>query len=271
MFLGERMMTFRLLLAVILGLLVGGISAAAEPVQTGTVSGRFLGDGKSPLASGSVVLFRRGSGPPPAPDRYWLVPDYVEPLDDDGRFTVAVEPGTYYLAAIKRNNRKEIGPPKEGELFLVAADEKGQLVTFSVTGNGAANVGTIGGVRPIDKTRIRPGCTAIEGTLVDGEGKPVEGAIVFAFASSSMVGKPLFVSERSDGEGKYLLRVAAGGTYYLKVRDVYGGGEPAEGAIFATLGGDVPSAINVTYGEVRKGVTISVSRFGRPSQAKGKK
>ncbi|MBT1076650.1 carboxypeptidase-like regulatory domain-containing protein [Geobacter grbiciae] len=265
-------MIFRLLWGAVLCLLVASGAVASGPVQTGTLSGRVLGEGGNPLANGSVVLFRRGAGPPPAPDRYWLVPDYVEDLDDDGRFSVAVEAGAYYLAAIKRNNRKEIGPPKDGELFLVAADAKGMPATFTVKGGETAGAGTIAGVRPFGKetAAARPaGFTAIEGTIVDGDGKPVEGVIVFAFTSPTMVGKPLFVSERSGKEGNYLLRVAAGGVYYLKVRDVYGGGEPAEGTVYATFGGDIPSAVNVDYGDVKKGVTIPVSRFERPTRKKG--
>lgn len=267
------MMKFRLVLAAILCLLGGSIATAAEPGRTGTVSGRFLGEGKEPMAKGSVVLFKRGSGPPPAPDKYWLVPDHVETMDDDGRFTVTVEEGTYFLAAIKRHDHLEIGPPRAGELFLIAADDKGKPLTFDVKGNGAVNAGTIGGARPISKETgmVRPGSTAIEGRLVDGEGRPVEGAVVFAFTSPEMQGKPLYVSERSDSEGKYLLRVAEGGTYYLRVRSAYGGGMPAEGALFATLGGDVPAATSVTSGEVRKDVTIPVGRFERPIQGKGKR
>ncbi|WP_241426233.1 carboxypeptidase-like regulatory domain-containing protein [Geobacter benzoatilyticus] len=266
------MMKIRLLTA-ILCMFAASVAVAAGPVPTGTVSGKFLGEGKVPLSKGSVVLFRRGSGPPPAPDRYWLVPDHVETMDDDGRFTVTVEEGTYFLAAIKRNDHLEIGPPRAGELFLIAADDKGKLLTFDVKGNGAVNVGTIGGARPISKETgmMRPGATAIEGRLVDGEGKPVEGAVVFAFTSQEMQGKPLYVSERSDSYGKYLLRVAEGGKYYLRVRSAYGGGAPDEGSIFATLGGDVPAAVSVTSGEVLKDVAIPVGRFERPIKGKGKR
>lgn len=266
-------MKFRLVLTAVLCLLAASLAVAAGPVPTGTVSGKFLGEGKAPLANGSVVLFRRGSGPPPAPDRYWLVPDYVEALDDDGRFTVTVEEGTYFLAAIKRKDRQEIGPPNSGELFLIAADDKGKPLTFDVKGNGAVNAGTIGGASPISKETgmVRPGSTAIEGRLVDGEGKPVEGAVVFAFTSPEMQGKPLYVSERSDSDGKYLLRVAEGGKYYLRVRSAYGGGVPDEGSIFATLGGDVPAAASVASGEVRKEVIIPVGRFERPIKGKGKR
>lgn len=266
-------MKFKLMPAVILCLLGGSLAVADGSGRTGMVSGRFLGEGKVPLANGSVVLFRRGAGPPPAPDRYWLVPDYVEALDDDGRFSVAVEEGTYFLAASKRKDRQEIGPPHVGELFLIVTDDKGKPLTYDVKGNDAVNAGTIVGVRPVSKETgmVRPGSTAIEGRLVDGEGKPVEGAVVFAFTSPEMQGKPLYVSERSDSEGKYLLRVAEGGSYYLRVRSAYGGGVPGEGSLFATLGGDVPAATRVASGEVRKDVVIPVGRFERPIQGKGKR
>jgi hypothetical protein len=115
----------------------------------------------------------------------------------------------------------------------------------------------------------KEGLTAIEGTVLDVDGKPVEGILVFAFTTQTIVGRPLFVSDRTGKDGKYRLRVAEGGTYYLRLRENYGGGPLKDSELKGVYGDKEPaSAIVIKSGEILKDIDIKAMRFqGRGPKA----
>jgi hypothetical protein len=249
--------------------LLCGASIAAE-MKGGAITGRLQTKTKAPLNNALVFLFNERSGPPPAPDnRYWRVPDEVTETDIEGRFVIAVPPGNYYLGAIKRLKGKDVGPPTEGDLFVTSVDTKGSAIKYNVT-NDLVDVGTIAEAVPFngEMTSKLTGISAVEGIVQTKEGQPVKGASVFAFTSSTMIGKPVFVSAKTGDDGKYLLRVMGGGTYYLKARESYGGGPPKIGSMIGNYGEESPVPVPVKAGEVTKGINVNVSRFAGQRPAK---
>ena len=231
--------------------------------KTGYLSGRLMIKNGGPLDGGMAFLFNHAAGPPPSPEKYWRVPDEIVPIGKDGRFKAELIEGTYYLGAIKRLAGKEIGPPQEGDFFLISRDAAGEPMQYFVGKGKETDVGTIAEATPFRRSmlKLEGGITAIEGTIVGPTGKPVEGALVFAFLTPAMVGKPVFVSERTGKDGKFLLRVFGSDHYYLKTRDVYGGGPPKVGAVIGSYGEDTPIPVDVKAGEIKKGVEIKVVRF----------
>ena len=252
-----RTLTAALLMAF---LLVAGV-AAADEFRTGTLSGQFRIDAKTPMAEGMVYVYNLATGPAPSHDRYWRVPDFVETLDKEGRFTMDLPPGEYCIGAIKRRGVTQIGPPLEGDFFTLAFDEKKLPKKFSVTKGEKRDIGVITGVQSLQALSLAGGISGVEGTVLDLEGKPVEGAMVFAFMTPNVVGKPLFVSDRSSKEGKFLLRVHAGGTYYLKVRDSYGGGPPRGGAVLDGNKEEPLQKVTVKSGEITRGAVLKGRTF----------
>ena len=110
-----------------------------------------------------------------------------------------------------------------------------------------------------EKVMEEEGITGIEGKVVNADGKPAEGVSVFAYLSPKMIGRPLFTSDRTGPDGKFLLRVANGGSYYLKARDGYGGGPPKQaGGIDRPAHIESPVA-TVTQGQIIKGIRLVVS------------
>jgi hypothetical protein len=231
--------------------------------KTGTVSGQLLTLAGEPLAGGMVYFFSSTVGPPPAHDKYWRVPDFMKPIDAEGRFTVTLPEGSYYLGATKRPSGKVVGPPREGDYFYISADDKGVPVTYTVKNGAGMDLGKIAKAVPFKSSTANygKGITAIEGTILDGEGKPVADALVFAFISAATVGRPLFTSDPTGKDGRFVLRVADSGTYYLKVRSVYGGGPPLAGEIIGAYGEKEPTAVTVSKGERQAGITIRVRKF----------
>jgi hypothetical protein len=193
----------------------------------------------------------------------------MDQLDGEGRFHVELAAGTYYVGAIKRASEQRLGPPEDGDLFYISRHKDGKPKAFRLRSGEKNNIGAVTeavtfhkGPTPADKT------TSIEGSVFNlADGKPMEGALVYAYRTPEMAGKPLYVSHRSEKSGRFILRVAEGGTFYLKVRDVYGGGPPETGNIMGGYGEEYPTGVVVKTGETTKGISIPAIRFpGRGPQ-----
>ncbi len=260
----------RLLSAVVMGLCFSCAARAADlPVagtatlKTGTVTGQILTTDGTPLAGGIVHFFSDATGPPPSQDKYWRVPDFMQTLDNDGKFTVALPEGKYYLGAIKRASGKTVGPPREGDLFYINADLNGLPMAFGVTGAAQVDLGRMARAVPFKSSLVNygKGITAIEGTVLTMEGNPVENAFVFAFASSATIGRPLFASDPTGKDGRFILRVSDGGNYFLRARSIYGGGPPVAGEFVGDFGEKEPVAVTVNRGDRLSGYVIKVRKF----------
>lgn len=245
----------------IVALLTAMESARADAFQPGTITGRFMLTPQTPMSDGLVYIYNLATGPEPSRDRYWRVPDHFKQLDKDGRFTVQLLEGVYCIGAIKRNGPPLIGPPQKGDMFLLSTDGNGQPKKFTVKSNETVDMGVISGATPFAPSLDTKGLTAIVGTIRDADGKPEAGVLVFAFPTPTVVGKPLFVSDRSANDGKFVLRVSEGGTYYLKLRSTFGGGPPQAGAILDGNKEQPLHRVTVKTGETTPGVVLTGKRF----------
>jgi hypothetical protein len=244
--------------------LVMAAGAYAEETGKGKITGRLLTKDGKPMSGGSASFFNEVSGPPPSQDRYWRVPDAVFPIDDEGNFSILLSPGKYYMGAIKRiSGEKKSGPPQDGDFFLRGRDTEGKPKLYIVRKGETTDIGTIAGAAPFNSAVVKYSgdITAVEGLVRDSEGKLVEGAAVFAYKKEKMTGKPIFASEKTGKDGRYILRVNEGGTYYLRVRDLYAGGPPKGGEIVGNYWHGVPVEASAKTGEIVRGVDIEVMRF----------
>lgn len=244
------------------------VLAEGEPVAAGVLTGKFMNN----MGEGLAFFYNHATGPAPDRAKYWRIPDYSAPLDATGKFTAQLPPGEYYVAGLKRlahTGPVQIGPPLENDLFVPFLDKQGRPVKIALKSSESKDLGIIKDVKKKpDLSRI----TAIEGIVLDTEGKPVEGALALAFTSPRVVGKPQFTSDRSDKEGKFLLRVHQGGTYYLKLRNSFGGGRPEAGAVLDGNKQQPLAAVLAKTGEIVTGVTLTGKAFtGRgPTENEGK-
>lgn len=235
--------------------------SADDRSAVGTVTGIAGIKGGGPMPEGTVFFVDDASGPPPSATKYWRVPTHAFPSDTEGKFRAVLPDGVYYLGAIKRKSGDFLGPPQEGDYFYVSQDEKGNPKKLTVWGGSVLDLGTIIQTEPFSRESLaKKGITAIEGKVTDAQGTPVEGMRVFAYTSQVMFGRPLFVSDRTDADGKYLLRVSGSGKYYVRVRANYGGGPPAAGELMGVYKDGKPVAVKDRT--VRKGINITVTRMG---------
>jgi hypothetical protein len=108
------------------------------------------------------------------------------------------------------------------------------------------------------KREIPEDVSGISGIIRNMKNEPVKGAIVFAYLTETMTGLPPFASYRTGEDGKYFISVSHEGEYYLRVRDVYGGGPPVAGAIMGSYGEEKPVAVKVKKGRITRGIDMSV-------------
>ena len=244
--------------------LIAAVVASAQEAGKGKIVGKFIIEEGRPMSGGSVFFFNDATGPRPSEERYWRVPDAVAPIGGNGQFSIELPHGKYYLGAIKRiSAEKNFGPPGEGDYFFKGQDGRGNPTPYFVKKGETTDIGTLSVGSSFKRAVVKyaDGITAVEGVVLDSEGKPVEGVAVFGYKKAAMRGRPLFTSDKTGQDGKYILRVHEGGKYYLRVRDVYGGGPPVGGAIVGGYWQEGPVEASVQTGEVRKGIDIKVMRL----------
>lgn len=267
------MKAVRRLVPVMLLFLLGVLPAQ---LYAGTVTGQVMIDAKTPMAKGAVLLYSSYTGPPPSPYKYWRIPDQVFPTDADGKFSLSLPPGDWYMMIAQKKEEAEIGPPLESEFLYFHADASGNARAIPVTEEGVIDLGRLTGTitwLPSMSEREK-GITSIEGVVLTVDGKPVPNLVVLAFYTPEARRRPAFVSDRTDKAGRFLIRVAEGGDYWLKVRGVIGGGAPAKGEFQSTTDEFVPFMVSLENGQKLKGITLNVKEFegiGSTGQAKPEK
>lgn len=235
--------------------------AFSEEVKTGAISGQIILKDGNPMSGGLAIFFNDGTGPPPDSKKYWRVPDYIVKIDENGRFTAELPEGTYYVGAIKRLSGETVGPPREGDYFVITRDDRQRAKGYVVKAGKSIDTGIISGAEPFKlSSMVQKDVSAVEGTVTYMDGTPVGGAVVSAFRTMTETGKPVFSSLRTGSDGKYSIRVQSG-SYYLRARSVYGGGPPLKGEVIGAYGEKEPVSVTVKEGEIIKGVDIKVIKF----------
>lgn len=231
-----------------------GMTPPEQVTAVGTLNGYIQTDEGEPLSGGKVFFFNMATGPLPAPEKYWRVPDRIGSLDENGGFSVELPPGRYYLGAIqKKGDRNLSGSPQVGDVYYAGEN------VYEVLPAIKSNLEVIKGAKPfsLDVDANNEAVTAIEGAVFDGSGKPVADVVVFAHIKSALNDSPVFVSDKTDINGEYRLRVAGAGTFYLRVSNVYSRKGPESGSFTDIYGGSEPIAVTVKDGEVIRDINIS--------------
>ncbi|GAB4343574.1 MAG: hypothetical protein Kow0089_19450 [Desulfobulbaceae bacterium] len=205
----------------------------------GTLSGQVVTEDGKPVPGGVVSFFNTNKGIPPLFANMHRIPDIVGRMGTDGRFTASLLPGTYYMGAlIITDPGRGPGPPREGETFYFARDEKGNLREFSIATKEVKDVGRVIGALP-DTFPLAKNLVTIEGRLLTGDGKkPFAGGVVLVKTDMNKP-RPDFVSERTGEDGRFTLKLPADTPYYLLGRE-RAVGRPVPGTYVGTYGSSSP-------------------------------
>lgn len=241
-------------------------AASAAPAY---IYGKVMIQGKTPMVSGVVFLFDKSMGPPPSPEKniYWRVPDRITAIKKNGEFSFEVNEGIYYLTAAQKDPEAKIGPPQVAELNYFHGDARGEPQPIVVASGSKRDLGVLIPSLWLPDTVDRDkSVTSIEGVVTDMKGQPVEGAQVFAYLSRNARGRPVFISDATDKNGNYMLRVHDGGSFFLRVRSVQGGGIPETGELQNVSREFESQMVTLKKYQHLKGIQLKVNSFSRGSK-----
>jgi hypothetical protein len=241
-----------LLLALLPALLLTGCGdRPAVDVSSGGGMGKIRGTVVMPLEGTYLYVYKKGM------DLYGPAFTVSRATGADGAFELELPDGEYIVVARKREGGETSGP-------VVAGDNKSDFVNLTVKG-GVTELTVVAPVKVGDARRLTKEAavtrTGLAGRITDADGKPVEGARVHVYDHVQMSERPKFVSEKTGPDGRYLLSLPQGGTYYLAARDKFGG-PPKIGDLYGRYdqGTIEPSAVVIRDGEVLQNVDITVSK-----------
>lgn len=224
--------------------------------RSGTVTGRIACGESCP----GVASLWDAAGPPPDPRRYIVIPLSFSPLQPDGSFRLSAPPGRYYVGAVVRSNpASNVGPPRAGDRVFISPDAAGKSQIVEIREGKNLDLGLQDGGWTYEGFTGSPG-PAIAGKIATRDGKPVPNLLVFAFDDPELSGTPVAVSERTQRNGEFLLRLPRPGTVYLRLMENYGGGRPAQGGYMGIYGDGAPRALKVEGEETVRGITIEALR-----------
>ena len=216
-------------------------AVSAVDLKTGLITGKIAAEGGIPLSDWRVRLFDAKTGPSPFTNEYWRIPDHTGISGEDGRFTITVPEGTYYMIAIKQTDRKRSAIIGENDLVYPPLDSREQK-TFIVKGGETTDIGVISGAVPFKKGWALQGKTGIGGIVFDSKGTPYQGVDVRASDTPDWTGARFHADSITDSEGRFIVRLPKGGSYYLKVR-----------------GHQHPDPVTVRTGEMTSGIRVQYS------------
>jgi hypothetical protein len=205
----------------------------------------------TPLADAYLYVYQEGM------DLYGPAFAVSAASDSDGRFSLSLPEGDYIGVVRKRANGESSGP-------VVAGDHRSEFLTLKVRG-GTTRIEVEAPLKVGDDKQLAAEQeltqTILSGRILDSEGRPVGGARVHVYDHVQMSERPKFVSEKTGPDGRYLIHLPEGGTYYLAARDKFGG-PPKIGDLYGRYdqGTIEPSAVVLREGEQRKNVDIHVTR-----------
>lgn len=237
-----------MLIALLLVALTGcGERQGEGEEKLGRISGRIL----TPLEGATLYIYKPGM------DLYGPAFALSRATGPDGSFDLQLPDGEYIAVARKRASGDANGP-------VLAGDHKSEMLQLTVRGE-TAEMTLLAPAKEGDERRLTEQATVtdtgISGTITNADGKPVEGARVHVYDHVQMSERPKFVSEKTGPDGRYLIYLPRGGTYYLAARDKFGG-PPKLGDLYGRYdqGTIEPSAVVVRAKEILQGVDIRVTK-----------
>ena len=176
------------------------------------------------------------------------------PVGAGGRFRAVLSPGRYFVIARKRARGGLYGPMEIGDYFNYYPGNPVEV------GNGETVkvlLETVTRISQLEEGENR--VPVITGTVTDDGGRPVGGLRVLAYRSAEAKGRPVFFSEPSTEEGRFVLPVPEAGSYILVAREKFGG--PAvTGERYGQYNGGEPLEAGPGFDPPDEGIAISVRR-----------
>jgi len=185
---------------------------------------------------------------------------FSPPTGPSGRFNFDFLPQSdYYVVAHKRLSGRSAGPISDGDYYGYYTGnplrvEAGKSVNIEI--RTVSKAGEIGK----DDSLFRDTGTGVTGRITGPDGEPVQGVYAFAYTDKLMMHRrPEFISRQTGPDGRYVLNVSGGGTYYIGARSDYGD-SPSIGEWYGKYDVTPDHSVEIKTGEKLGGVDIVVER-----------
>jgi len=211
-----------------------------EPQKDGpaVISGQVVNETGSPLPGGVVSFFNSKKGVSPLISGTHRIPDIVGRMNPDGRFSVKLKSGSYYMGAlIITDSSRGPGPPRAGETFYYARGDMGDLREIVVSPGEEKSFGQIVMALP-DTFPAAQNLVTIQGRLIKDDGNPYVGGVVLVKTNMNNQ-RPDYVSPFTDENGRYSIKLPADIPYFLLGRE-RSVGHPVPGSYVGTYGSNSP-------------------------------
>lgn len=181
------------------------------------------------------------------------------PSDQDGRFSLPLPAGTYYLLArLRQQGGMVTGPLRAGDFIGYAEQNPVQVANDRMV---ELSIPLLEVPEKVDRLADSLfGGTSLKGRIVTRDGRPVSGARAILYNEAQMLNRPLYVSQPSDEDGRFVISFPLGGTYYLAARQQLGGA-PAPGELYGTYDATPDHSLTVTTGDHRDGLELVVEEM----------
>ncbi len=224
---------------IFVALFLTGMGASLNSVvanQHGQVTGRVL-NSEGLHASGTLAFFHAGRGSNPDDRSLQRIPDRTAMVDEQGRFAVQIQYGSYLLGYFPGEQKTSPGLPENTFApSLAGKSEKEPYVLIVATPQ--TDAGDIV-FYPLKERAPSPAFT-VEGTVRSESGKPIRGITVIAKTDLNTF-RPQYISSKTDRSGKYTLRLPSGKYYLLARHRLNTYGRPVTGEYFGIWGVAAPA------------------------------
>lgn len=225
------------------GCAASGVSSGAANSVKGFVA--------QPVEGAYIFVYEKGASPHGPPFAM------SEATGPGGSFDVDLPDGEYTIVARRHASGLAGSPLSEG-------DSKSEMMDIKVAGGQIVETTLFMRKKDDDEKYFGAGEkaeTAISGLVTDSEGNPMRGFRVHVYTYAQMSERPKYVSAATGPDGKYMVYLPKGGTYYIAARDHFGG-PPKIGDYYGRYdeGTIDPSGVIVNTGEELQGVNITVHK-----------
>jgi len=219
--------------------------------SSASVSSGVHGVVTAPVEGVYIFVYEKGADPHGPP--YTM----SEASASDGSFNINLPDGDYTIVARKHKNGLPGSPLDEG-------DQKSETISATVKG-GKLTTETLLIKPKSDDVKFFDASpksdTSLSGKVLDSDGNPRMGFRIHVYTYAQMSERPKYVSAATGPDGKFVVYLPKGGTYYLSARDHFGG-PPKIGDFFGRYdeGTIDPSGIIVKTGQKLDNINITVHK-----------